>query len=55
MEFESSIPGSEATEHIYQTRLSEIDLLETTIFNVSAMDLKEYDLDLYFQFIYFPA
>lgn len=36
------------------TQLSEIDIYESTIFSVSALHIKEYDMNLYYQFIYFP-
>lgn len=32
-----------------------MDILESSIFSVSAKHLKEFDKDLYFKFIYFPA
>ena len=49
-----SDPVTETYEPIYMTQLGEIDLQESNTFTVSAKHIKEYDMNLYYQFIYFP-
>ena len=42
-------------EKVYLRQLTDLDLVETTTFNVRGAHLKEYDRELYYQFLYFPA
>lgn len=42
------------TELIYRNQLNDLELLESTIFEVNGTHLKEFDRELYYQFIYFP-
>ena len=44
------------TEKHYYNQLNDLDLNdEETIFEVSGLHLKEFDREMYYQFIYFPA
>jgi hypothetical protein len=47
--------GETVTELIYRNQLNELELLESTIFEVQGTHLKDYDRELYYQFIYFPV
>ena len=42
-------------EKIYRSQLDDLEMMERNIFEVQGTHLKEYDRELYFQFIYFPA
>lgn len=56
-EFETTyISGEEThTEKCYLRQLTDLDLVDTTMFYVQGSHIKEYDRELYYQFIFFPA
>ncbi len=43
------------SEKIYYTQLCGVDLYEANVFIVQGKHIKEFDRELYHQFIYFPA
>lgn len=47
--------GETVTELIYRNQLNDMELMENSIFEVQGRHLKEYNQELYYQFIYFPA
>ncbi len=49
------VEGEVLLERIYHTQLTELDILETNVFNVYGKHIKEFDTDMYYQFVYFPA
>ena len=57
LEYEQTFTVDEEThnEKVYYRQLMELDMLESTTFNVRGSHIKEYDPEIYYQFVYFPA
>jgi DNA replicative helicase MCM subunit Mcm2 (Cdc46/Mcm family) len=57
MEFEvcHEIEGEVVSEKVYRAQLNELEVMEATTFSVDGRHIKEFDRELYLQFIFFPA
>lgn len=50
-----SVDGEVVSEKVYRAQLNELEVMESTTFAVDGRHIKEFDRELYLQFVFFPA